>query len=176
MGVVKGISHDTFPRQSDSLGFDAVGSRVKVCFNYDTHPDRVIGGEFVRSDAESPGLTIIRLDDGRYVLTSECQWSPDSNAPRKGSHVEDMLTRLAPITNEPDWVPIERLSEVNRDHVINARRIISEAIAASPNPGLTMRGITMALADAFEPDDLVRGAAFTMRGVRNAFAERAKGE
>lgn len=51
-----------------------LGKRVEVIFNYDTrHP---IQGQIVRDDQEEPRFTIIKLDDGRYVLTTECQWRP----------------------------------------------------------------------------------------------------
>lgn len=69
MGVVKGISYDKFPAQGDYLG-----KRVKVCFEYDT--SKVMEGEVVRDDKEAPGRLIIRLDDGRYVLSTECMYSP----------------------------------------------------------------------------------------------------
>jgi hypothetical protein len=74
MGVVDGIDIDKFPKQGDW-----VGKRVDVCFRYDS--TRTIGGTIVREDEEAPGLCIIRLDDGRHVLTTECQHS----APREGS-------------------------------------------------------------------------------------------
>jgi len=48
--------------------------RTKVCFNYDTI--NFVMGTIVRDDAEQPFETIIRLDDGRYILSSECQHSP----------------------------------------------------------------------------------------------------
>lgn len=73
MGVVQGISFDSFPRQGSYLG-----RRVRVCFNYDT--GRTIGGVCIRDDAEAPGLTILRLDDGRVVLSTECQYQPDDSA------------------------------------------------------------------------------------------------
>lgn len=67
MGVVANIKHDKFPQQA------AVGVRLKVCFHYDTK--NFIGGEFVRDDVEPPHVGIIKLDDGRYVLATECQYS-----------------------------------------------------------------------------------------------------
>jgi len=70
MGIAKNISHDTFPRQGD-----LVGRRTDVCFLYDT--SHVISGTIVRDDREEPFVTIIRLDDGRYVLATECMYSPD---------------------------------------------------------------------------------------------------
>jgi len=50
-----------------------LGRRVEVAFNYDT--DRLIKGTIVRDDVDSPFVTIIRLDDGRHVLTTECQYT-----------------------------------------------------------------------------------------------------
>lgn len=67
MGCVRNVGYDEFPRQGGHLG-----RRVEVCFNYDA--TRTLGGEVVRDDAEEPGVEIIRLDDGRYVLTTECQY------------------------------------------------------------------------------------------------------
>lgn len=69
MGNHANIAVDKFPRQ----GLDLHG-RVEVCFHYDT--SRPIGGTVVRDDAEDPAMMIIRLDDGRYVLDTECQYSP----------------------------------------------------------------------------------------------------
>lgn len=68
MGVVAGITADTFPKQGRNAG-----KRVKVCFHYDT--SKIILGRIVRDDAESPGVGIIALYDGRYVLSTECQYS-----------------------------------------------------------------------------------------------------
>jgi hypothetical protein len=69
MGNVANISAEHFPRQ-----YEHVGKRTQVCFHYDT--TRVLDGTVVRDDAEEPWITIIRLDDGRHVLASECQWRP----------------------------------------------------------------------------------------------------
>ncbi len=70
MGVVRNIAIDLFPRQQT----DIVGSRVEVCFHYDT--DASIGADVVRADAEEPFVMLFKLDDGRHVLASECQWRP----------------------------------------------------------------------------------------------------
>lgn len=67
MGCHKNITIDKFPKHGEQLG-----NQVKVCFHYDT--DNWIGGKIVRDDMEEPYLTIIRLDDGRHVLGSECQY------------------------------------------------------------------------------------------------------
>ena len=72
MGSHSNITIDKFPRQS--TGFAGVGKRVEVCFHYDS--SRTICGVIVRSDEEEPGRAIIKLDDDRYVLTTECMWSP----------------------------------------------------------------------------------------------------
>ena len=61
------IGYDRFPRQGAYKN-----SRVRVCFDYDA--DRSIDGTVVRDDAEMPGLLIIRLDDGRTVLSGECMF------------------------------------------------------------------------------------------------------
>jgi len=69
MGLHKNINHKKFPKQSDW-----VGQRTEVCFNF--NPDLRVGGTIVRDDLESPGETIIWLDDDRYVRATECQYSP----------------------------------------------------------------------------------------------------
>ena len=68
MGVVQSSDYKAFPKQGNWLG-----KKTMVCFKYDTAHQ--IGGVFVRDDAEEPNLSIIRLDDGRHVLTTECQHS-----------------------------------------------------------------------------------------------------
>lgn len=77
MGVVPTVGFDRMPTQ----GW-LIGRRVRVCFNYDT--TRTVMGTVVRDDAEAPFVAIISLDDGRVVLTSECQYSPEASpeAPR----------------------------------------------------------------------------------------------
>lgn len=68
MGCVKNISYESFPKQGLY-----VGKPVNVCFNYDT--TKCLPGVIVRDDYEEPWLGIIALEDGRYVLTTECQYS-----------------------------------------------------------------------------------------------------
>lgn len=69
------ITATEFPKQGSWLG-----KRTRVCFHYDT--STVVGGTIVRDDVyvseEIPCHTIIALDDGRYVLTTECQHSPEA--------------------------------------------------------------------------------------------------
>lgn len=70
MGCVEGIGFSKFPTQGPWLGL-----RTLVCFDYDTANS--IKGTIVRDDAEAPWIGIIRLDDGRYVLDTECQHAPE---------------------------------------------------------------------------------------------------
>lgn len=75
MGVYDNISMSKFPKQGSFAG-----KRVKVLFHYNT--DEFVLGRFVRDDSEARTLGehkaepigIIALDDGRYVLATECQF------------------------------------------------------------------------------------------------------
>jgi hypothetical protein len=69
MGCCDTITTDKFPKQGKYLN-----EIVKVCFHYDTQ--NLIKGIVVRDDVEEPWRIIIKLNDGRYVLGDECQWSP----------------------------------------------------------------------------------------------------
>ncbi|OMC38374.1 hypothetical protein A5742_00530 [Mycolicibacterium fortuitum] len=94
MGSHRNIASDRFPKQGSYLGI-----RVEVCFHYDTGAR--IGGRIVRDDAEEPGRAIIMLDDGRYVLTTECMWTPakvdrfcgNCGDPQPGCGCADVLDR-----------------------------------------------------------------------------------
>lgn len=66
MGVQKNVGFAEFPEQGTW-----VGKRAEVCFRYDTK--NKIGATCVRDDREEPHLCIFKLDDGRYVLATECQ-------------------------------------------------------------------------------------------------------
>lgn len=73
MGCVNTITYDNFPVQADDKHtFQSVGKRVKVCYHYDT--SRFHDGVIVRDDREEPFQTIIALDNGRYLLGTECQF------------------------------------------------------------------------------------------------------
>lgn len=63
------ITHNTFPEQSSY-----VGKAVKVVFHWDVQ--NRLHGVIVRDDTEEPYVMIIKLDDGRHVLGTECQHSP----------------------------------------------------------------------------------------------------
>lgn len=74
MGCVKNISFDKFPKQSDkNSNYPCLGKRVKVCYHYDT--SKVHFGTIVRDDIEEPYETIIQLDNGRFLRSTECQYS-----------------------------------------------------------------------------------------------------
>ncbi len=68
MGCVETITAFRFPKQSEY-----VNRRVKVCFHYNT--SKWILGTIVRDDRETPFETLIKLDDGRIMRASECQYS-----------------------------------------------------------------------------------------------------
>lgn len=68
MGCEANVDYDKFPKQGYSQN-----TRVKVCFNY---KHEYVFGNIVRDDMEAPFKTIIRLDDGRYILGTECQYAP----------------------------------------------------------------------------------------------------
>ena len=69
MGVSANVGFHDYPRQGSWLN-----RRMVVCFDYDTA--NTIGATCVREDDEEPGIMILRLDDGRYVLSTECQFRP----------------------------------------------------------------------------------------------------
>lgn len=68
MPLIEELATDeAFPEQGSWLG-----RRVEVLFGY-RRP--AFKGVIVREDATKPGLMIIRLDDGRHVLSLECQYA-----------------------------------------------------------------------------------------------------
>lgn len=70
MGNIATISATRFPRQGECLRM-----RCTVLFHYNY--EVCLSGTIVRDDMEGPWRTIIRLDDGRYILSTECQYTPD---------------------------------------------------------------------------------------------------
>lgn len=68
MGNVMTIDYKKFPKQGSFLG-----KKVEVCFHYNT--SQLIAGTIVRDDAAEPYCCIIKLDNGRYILSTECQYS-----------------------------------------------------------------------------------------------------
>lgn len=75
MGNHANITATKFPKQGRHLG-----DRCAVVFHYDTSTQ--IGGIVVRDDAEEPYETIIHLDDGHFVRSAECQYSPEPKKAR----------------------------------------------------------------------------------------------
>lgn len=71
MGSHPDITAAKFPRQGSQLD-----QRVRVYFHFNTAVD-AIKGTVVRDDVEDPYRTIIRLDDGRFVLDPECQYGSE---------------------------------------------------------------------------------------------------
>jgi hypothetical protein len=69
MGCIAEVGRTSFPKQGNFLG-----KRTEVCFHFDTSD--TVYGTIVRDDHENPWVTIIRLDDGRFVLATECQYAP----------------------------------------------------------------------------------------------------
>lgn len=67
MGCVNYINYTFYPEQATDLG-----RKVKVCYYFDS--SKVHYGTIIRSDVSEPYLTIIKLDNGRVLLASECQY------------------------------------------------------------------------------------------------------
>lgn len=75
MGCINNITYDKFPKQKDENYMYpefAVGSRVNVCYHFDSSKTHI--GTVVRDDIEEPYETIIKLDNGRYLRSVECQF------------------------------------------------------------------------------------------------------
>jgi hypothetical protein len=68
MGVRRDIRMGVFPPQGSALH-----RQVKVILDYDT--PRHTTGKVVRDDVSDPWLMIIQLEDGRFVLSTECMYS-----------------------------------------------------------------------------------------------------
>lgn len=67
MGCVQNIDYYSFPKQTSH-----VNRRCRVSFNYDI--SRYICGTIIRDDSEAPFETLIKLDDGRTIRATECQY------------------------------------------------------------------------------------------------------
>jgi len=68
MGSVATITNNSFPRQGRLLL-----TVVKLWFHHDMSV--VFYANVVRDDAEQPFITIFKLNDGRYILSTECQYA-----------------------------------------------------------------------------------------------------
>ncbi|HDR6319134.1 TPA: hypothetical protein QCU53_006103, partial [Bacillus thuringiensis] len=67
MGVHPKVGLNKFPKQGDWLNKEA-----KVMFDYDG--STMTTGVIVRNDMEEPFITLIKLEDGRIIRSSECQY------------------------------------------------------------------------------------------------------
>jgi len=103
MGVVDSIDHDSFPEQGK------IGKGVRVCFKYDT--SKTIGGVIVRDDMAKPYRTIIRLNDGRIVLATECQFAFDDK------YDEDLDDVFAPVSSS-DYAHWDTMTDEQKDEAI----------------------------------------------------------
>ena len=95
MGCHPNITNTEFPRQGAFLG-----RRVQVVFHYGAE---TVLGVVVRDDSEAPGETIIRLDNGRFVRSVECQWNPDRSAEEAGATRDATEERLDELLADRDW-------------------------------------------------------------------------
>jgi hypothetical protein len=68
MGFAANVGRHMFPEQGSLLG-----KSVRVAFRYNLAD--TVAGVVVRDDVQEPFRTIIRLDDGRHVLGTECQFA-----------------------------------------------------------------------------------------------------
>jgi hypothetical protein len=69
MGWHKNITAEKFPEQGSFLN-----RPCRVRFHYGP---KEFHGTVVRDDMEEPFVTIIKLDNGRYILSTECQYQPN---------------------------------------------------------------------------------------------------
>ena len=67
MGCVENITAYKFPKQTGH-----VNQRCKVCFHYNT--SIWLYGTIIRDDNEPPFETLIKLDNGRVLRATECQY------------------------------------------------------------------------------------------------------
>lgn len=70
MGVHPNVGLNKFPKQGGWLNKEA-----KVMFNFDS--STISKGVIVRDDMEEPFVTLIKLEDGRIISSTECQYSLD---------------------------------------------------------------------------------------------------
>ena len=81
MGSVTTIAHDRWPAQSTAM---PPGTQLWVAFYYDFA--NMLRGTVVRNDTEPPYRMIIRLDDGRYIMDDECQYSEERPYSKDAPH------------------------------------------------------------------------------------------
>lgn len=103
MGSIANITFNKYPEQY----INNIGKRVAVCYHYDTK--HVHFGTLVRDDKEEPYQTIIALDNGRYVLSNECQYRFATD-----TETSENPSPKLPLMNKPekaDKSPRKRLYE-----------------------------------------------------------------
>jgi hypothetical protein len=67
MGFSNYVDAVKYPKQGRMLN-----KKVEVCFNFDIH--NIFYGKVIRYDIEEPFEVIIRLNDGRIIMSGECQF------------------------------------------------------------------------------------------------------
>lgn len=105
MGYLENISYENFPNQSDK-----VGGRVSVCYHYDT--SKLHDGVIVRDDREAPFETIIKLDNGRYVRGTECQYTFPKILTEDGNKSESDSQMMLLVQKKPASVSYYRVNTV----------------------------------------------------------------
>jgi hypothetical protein len=79
--LYENVTSKRFPIQCEAR----LNRRVYVVF-HDNLMEK-LGGQLVRCDEEMPFVTIIKLDDGRHVLDSECLFDyEDTYSPTVGEN------------------------------------------------------------------------------------------
>lgn len=58
---------------SDKQG-NWLNNKTEVCYHFNTNELEM--GIVIRDDMESPWITVIKTERGRYILTTECQHCP----------------------------------------------------------------------------------------------------
>lgn len=143
MGNHANITADAFPRQSSRLR-----DIVRVIFH--RQGDAECRGVIVRDDEEAPDRTLIRLDDGRTVDSSECQWAPCGDGKlRVGAltaEEEDDFRGIVRGEGRPTSLTVERLLAVIDELVTEVTTATLERRQASP-PWLS---VPKPIADAIE--------------------------
>lgn len=81
MGCHANIGYGKWPEQGLHLG-----QRVEVVFDFG---EERLTGTVVRDDLDDPYVTIIKLDCGRHVLASECQYRTIGQAPTPSGSAGD---------------------------------------------------------------------------------------
>ena len=106
MGCERNVGFNRFPRQGSMLG-----KEVWVCFDYDA--TNMLFGEVVRDDVEEPYRMIFKLEDGRYVLATECQYTLNQFHEEKQPEAKNLVDAILDLQKRLD--AIERTMEYNAE-------------------------------------------------------------